>query len=201
MPKNIYRLQDGTVVPGCTTIVSQLDKPQLIQWAWKLGTEGKDWKEERDSAGDIGTQVHDMVLAFLSGDEPKTPDNDTVTQCFSKFLTWWHKQVGFNDGMEIITESPFVSEKYGFGGQPDIFLITKRRIIDVKTSNGIYENYWLQLAGYDILLRDNGYKPKEYQILWLPKDDRFDAPIRTDLKKEKEIFKHLVGIYKLRHND
>ena len=197
MPANRYELQDGTRVPGCTTICNQLDKPALIDWAWKLGREGKDWREERDSAGDTGTSVHELILNFLSGEEIVIPDSDTVTNCFKKFLIWWGKEA---NGVDIISEQPFVSEKFKFGGQPDLFIITKGKLIDFKTSSGIYDSFWIQLAGYDILLREHGFKPRQYQIVWLPKDDRFDAPIRTELRSEKKIFRALLDIYYLRKN-
>jgi len=51
MPANKYTLKDGTPIPGVTTVCNQLDKPQLLDWAWKLGKKGKDWREQRDSAG------------------------------------------------------------------------------------------------------------------------------------------------------
>lgn len=198
MPKNIYKLKDGTIVPGCTTICNQLDKPQLIDWAWKLGQQGIDWREQRDSAGDTGTLVHEMIMTYLRDNavDVSTPP-DVVYDCFKKFDDWWLKNVGLRGEVELV-EEPLVSEKLRFGGQPDLYIIIddrKRRLIDIKTSNGIYENYWYQLAGYGILLKENGYRVDEYQILWLPKDNRFDCPIRTDLRKEKRIFKHLLGIY------
>ena len=200
MPANRYELQDGTRVPGCTTICNQLDKPALIDWAWKLGREGKDWREERDSAGDTGTQVHELILNFLLGEEIVIPDDDIVLDCFRKFLRWWGKELKSNNVDTLITEQPFISEKLRFGGQPDIYIVTINKLIDIKTGGGIYDSYWIQLAGYDILLRENGYNPKEYQIVWLPKDDRFDAPIRTELRNEKKIFRALLDIYYLRKN-
>lgn len=206
MPKNIYRLSSGEIVPGCTTICNLLGKGDaLINWAWKLGKEGRDWREERDSAGDIGTLVHELVLDFLSGNEAILTGQDIKVQnCFRKFLDWWRQEVfplkTHQSYPTLITETPLVSEKLGFGGQPDIYIEAKKnRLIDVKTSNGIYDSFWLQLAGYDILLRENGYKVDEYQILWLPKHDDFACPIRKNLTKEKKIFKCLLEIYKLRN--
>jgi hypothetical protein len=196
MPANIYKLQSGEIVPGVTTICNILDKPQLIDWAWKLGQQGKDWREQRDNAGDIGTLTHDCIMKFLTG-EVFTIPNETVGKCFNKFLNWWWEQTRGQE-LELIVEQPLVSERFRFGGQPDIFVVNWKRRIDIKTSGGIYESHWLQLGGYDILGAENGQKAKEHQILWLPKDDRFDAPIRTDLRKEKMIFRHLLEIYKLR---
>lgn len=197
MPKNIYKLKDGTVVPGVTTIINQLDKPQLLGWVAKLTTEGKDWKAERDSAGDIGTLVHEAIMDFLRGGQIEEGLPDMADNCVAKFEDWYMKETGGYEP-EAIVEQPLVSEKLKFGGQPDIFIPEWNRLLDIKTSNGIYDSFWLQLAGYAILLEENGYKVSEYQILWLPKDNRFDCPIKTDLRKEKKIFKHLLGIYQLR---
>jgi len=197
MPANIYRLKDNSIVPGTTTICGILDKPQLLNWVAKVTKEGKDWREERDSAGDIGTLVHELIMKFLYGEEITDVENPIVAKCFNKFLDWWVVETK-GSVLTVITEMPFVSEVYKFGGQPDIYIPNKQKLIDVKTSNGIYESYWLQLAAYGVLLRCNGYKVREYQILWLPKDNRFDAPIRTDLRREKKIFRHLLEVYKLR---
>ena len=197
-PANKYTLMDGTPVPGTTTICNQLGKGEgLSDWIWNCGKQGKDWREQRDTAGDTGTLVHKTILRFLSGEEVHEVESDIVADCFEKFLGWWSKETQHDD--YLITEQRFVSEKLGFGGQPDILVVNRRKLIDIKTSGGIYDSYWYQLAAYGILLNENGYKVDEYQILWLPKDSRFDCPIRTDLRKEKKIFKHLLEIYKLRN--
>jgi len=207
MPKNDYRLRDGTQVPGVTTIINQLDKPQLLRWVAKVTKEGKDWEVERDYAGDIGTLVHTLIMAYFSETDiyPIDPELygrdlkqfELAWRCYSKFVDWNMKQ----NIEPVLTEHQLVSERFKFGGTPDLYanVNDKNRLIDIKTSNGIYDSYWLQLAAYGILLKENGYKVDEYQILWLPKDNRFDCPIRKTLKREKQIFKHLLGIYKLRH--
>ena len=196
--KHTYKLKDGSIVPGTTTIANMLDKPQLIDWAWKLGKEGKDWRENRDSAGDIGTLVHKLCIDFISGEEVATTMyGHIVVRCFKKFLKWWGKETKGTE-LQLMTETPIVSEVYRFGGTPDILVVNKNKLIDIKTAGGIYESYWIQLAAYGLLLRETGYKVNKYQILWLPKDDRFDDPIRKDLRKEQKIFKHLLGIYQLR---
>jgi hypothetical protein len=199
--KQPYKLQSGEIIPGVTTICNMLDKPFLLDWAWRLGKEGKDWRDQRDSAGDVGTIVHKLCIDFLSGNELVGFDNELAYKCFRKFAKWWGEETS-GPRYELITETPFVSEKYRFGGTPDIFITNKHKLIDLKTSNGIYESMWIQLAGYDILLREHGYRPKEYQIVWIPKFEPTRGtdcyPIRTELKREKEIFKHLLKIYQLR---
>lgn len=197
MPANQYYSKTRELLPGCTTVCNILDKPQLLDWAWKLGQEGKDWREQRDSAGDVGTLVHQIILDFWKGRAIKTNKLDVASKkCLEAFLAW----VKPSQFSPVILEQPFVSEKLKFGGQPDaLFKVDgKYRLQDIKTSKGIWENYWYQLAGYDILLRENGYKVDEYQILRIGKDGSLEAPIRMELNREKEIFKHLLAVYKLR---
>ena len=228
MPANKYYLKSGEQVVGTSKIANMLDKGDgITNWAHKIAYDStielthelwvryggseklyipkyediKKWQGVRDSAGDIGTLVHDLVLDFLSGEVVELKDKDDIVKnCFRKFCDWWVEETK-GCTLELITEQPLVSEKLRFGGQPDIYVVNKRKLIDIKTSGGIYDSYWTQLAGYDILLRENGYKVDEYQILWLPKDGRFGCPIRKNLTKEKKIFKCLLEIHKLRREE
>lgn len=192
MPANKYYTSDGVLRPGVTTLTGQLNKPALLRWVAKVTKEGKDYEEERDSAGDRGTDVHDMIMRFWKGEEVAMV-GDIQTRCFERFLDWLEGETI----LPILLEQPLISEKLGFGGQFDLFaeISRKHTLLDVKTSKAIYENNWYQLAGYDILLREHGYKPKQYAILRLGQDGSFEYVVRTELKKERRIFKHLLGIY------
>ena len=202
MPANIYKLKDKTKGPGVSTISNLLDKPQLLYWVAKVTKEGKDWVEERDSAGRAGTLAHAMIMSYWTKENVPVVGYtfEEIGQayfCYNKFLQWSEK-----DDIEIVTlETPRISEELGCGGTPDIEGVMKStgklRRIDAKTSSGIYDTYWYQLAGYDLTDKQ---KADEHQILWLPKGEGFACPIRTDLRKEKKIFKHLLGIYKLRND-
>ena len=203
MPTHDYPLADGTLAVGASTIANSYpDKNKqrrLMNWAVKLAKEGKDWDKEFKAAGVTGTLVHKLCTDFISGEEVAVPDDEVIVNCFDKFLRWWAKETKGTRRATCITEQPFVSEKFRFGGTPDIYIVNKNKLIDIKTSSGIWDSFWIQLAGYGILLKEtNGYKIDEYQILWLPKYNRFDAPIRTDLRNEKQIFKHLLKVYQLR---
>ena len=201
MPTHNYKLKDGTPVPGCTTICSlytdREKQDRLMDWAHKLGQQGLDWRTERDNAGDIGTLVHEEIIKILAtNDSTQTTCEPVVFNCIKKFMLWWAEQT--IRGMSIkLMEQPLISERHRFGGTLDLYAKVegKHRLIDLKTSNNLYDSFWIQLAGYGILLKENGYKVDEYQILWLPKDNRFVAPIRTDLRKERRIFRNLLAIY------
>ena len=72
-----YRLADGTVVPGVTTITgSQIgwNKQVLINWANRIGLEGISANKYRDDKADIGTLAHTMVTDWLLGIKTDTSD-------------------------------------------------------------------------------------------------------------------------------
>ena len=62
MPTQPYLLKSGERVPGTTTIIGRFkESGALIHWAWKLGMEGRNYREVRDSAADAGTLAHAMI--------------------------------------------------------------------------------------------------------------------------------------------
>src|SRR5260221_10356246 len=64
MPANIYRLKDGTVVPGVTTLVKLADDMNgLIGAAAKIGPT---YREVWDRETAIGTEVHEMIVQHLN---------------------------------------------------------------------------------------------------------------------------------------
>ena len=165
------------------------------------------WQSKRDRAGKKGTDVHKLIVDFINGEEVVMPSDNVANRCFKNFQKWWVKEIKDGDCTKIITEKPFVSEKLRFGGTADVVMVDKKKLIDIKTGGKtlydkkgrwIHDDWLYQLAGYDLLLEEHGYEIEEYQILWLPKVDKYAYPIWTDLENEKEIFKYLLRIYKLR---
>jgi len=70
-PTSGYKLQDGTKVPGVTSVIGRFkESGGLIQWAYNRGKEGLELYDSRDKAAELGTIVHEMVQAWLKGDDP-----------------------------------------------------------------------------------------------------------------------------------
>lgn len=89
----IYKLADGTRVPGVTTILQILNKPALVKWANNLGLQGIDSTKYRDKMGDIGTLAHAMIVACLRGEtfddsEYSKDDIDKAENCLISFYNW-----------------------------------------------------------------------------------------------------------------
>lgn len=156
-PKVGYEI-DGEKVPGVTSILSRFkDSGALIHWAYTQGKEGKDFRETKQKAADAGTLAHDLVEADLYGATVDLAgiDQDVVDKAQGAFKAYkeWKAQTH----LEVVeTETPLVSRKFRFGGTPDAMAVRgDLALLDWKTSNGVYSDYILQLAAYQILWEEN----------------------------------------------
>lgn len=168
-PKAGYKLADGTEVPGTTTIIGRFkDSGGLLHWAFEQGKSAQRGEighlyDRRDEAAEAGTLAHDMVENAILGKAPPDMPSDSELQTqarkgFENFERWF-KQTR----IEIVeTEMALVSEEFRFGGTPDaIGRDTDGRlcILDWKTSNGVYQDYLIQLAAYKHLWETNRQEP------------------------------------------
>jgi hypothetical protein len=200
---------DGEKVPGVTTVLSRFkESGALMYWAWKQGTEGKDFRETKQAAADAGTLAHDMVehdiygQAFdLSGYADETIKK--ATGAFNAYKEW--KQ---QTNLQVVeAETPLVSKVYRFGGTPDAMAVRgELSLLDWKTSNGIYADYLLQLAAYQILWEENHPdRPIQggFHLLRFSKANDPDDPTSfshhywSQLDVAKEQFLHLLAAFKL----
>lgn len=160
-PKSGYFLKSGERVPGTTTIIGRFkDSGGLLYWAFeqgKLAQQGKIQKlyDKADEAADIGTQAHLMIEQFINGEEVDKPEDKRAKQAFDNALKWIDQTK-----IKVISkwqEVGLVSEEYRFGGTPDAIgeLDGKLILLDWKTSNGIYQDYLIQIAAYRHLWESN----------------------------------------------
>ena len=164
MPKNIYRLKDGTEVPGVTTLVKLADDAGgLIGAAAKIGPAYREvWNRETD----IGTAVHDMIVQRLEGRPITNPleDPDLLTRAYLGYRAAeaWLITSKINP---IEWEVSLVSEEHRFGGQIDMIGRLKDSneeracgdlvVVDWKTSKSFYSNMLTQVAAYRELWNEN----------------------------------------------
>jgi len=197
-----YELRDGTRVPSVTTVLGILNKPALLDWAWKCGIDGLDYKAVRDHAADVGTLAHYLIMCHLKGEEPDTSEYSEevigkAENCLLSYFEWLKE----HPIEPILVEVPLVSEKYRFGGMMDCFakLNGENVLIDHKTGKAIYAEMFYQLAGYRQLLIENGYEVSSCRILRIGRDENEsfeDRPARY-LGREWDLFQHCLGIYRL----
>jgi hypothetical protein len=199
--KGGYFLKDGTKVPSVTTILGRFkESGALMYWAWRMGKEGKDFRQERDKAADAGTMAHAAVENWIHG-QPITFAGDPeicqkARKSFDAFLEW-----AAQTQLKVThTEIPLISEQYRFGGTFDALLVRgKRAMGDWKTSGAVYGEYLAQVAAYGILWEEN--HPEEpidggYHLLRFDKEyGDFHAHWWNELEAGKRFFLNLRAAY------
>jgi hypothetical protein len=203
---NVYRLADGTRVPGVTTIVGVLDKPALVEWANRLGLAGVEVRRYVDDKADIGTLAHDMVICDLMGEKSDTAD---YSENQIKQATWavqsFYRWLDSHKVKLLWAERPLVSEVHHFGGKPDIYAMVDDclELIDLKTGSGIYPEHLTQVSGgYGILLRESNEPVERVRILNIPRtnNENWGELVVGDEQRElhEQLFLTCLNAYNLR---
>lgn len=178
-PAEGYKNAAGKRIPGTTTVIGRFkESGALMHWAFKQGQSGaKSLYEQRDEAALAGTIAHDLIESFiLQKDRAVFPTAlpDTLQKAenaFAQFTEWWNLT-----RMEIVaTERSYVSERYQFGGTIDaIGRDVKGRIVlvDWKSSNGVYQDFLVQLGAYALLLEEcaPAWTPEAFHLLRVAKE-------------------------------
>ena len=196
----IYKLHDGTRVPGATTVTGELNKPYLIKWANNLGLDGIDSSKYVDEAAKSGTLAHALILQHLTGEEVdmnqfSAQQIDLAENSILSFFEWEKR----HKIEPVWCERPMVSEKMRFGGTIDClaYVDGDLELIDFKTGKAIYPEYFVQTAAYRELLKENGFETKRIRILRIGRDETegFEERVLTDSRKYFQIFTDLLDIY------
>jgi len=197
-----YKLEDGTKVPGVTTVLGILNKPALVIWANRLGLQGIDSSRYRDEMADIGTLAHQMILDYFKGEKTDTGEysKSQIELAENCLLSFWNWEKGHKIEV-IMAESPLISKEYGYGGTIDCFckLDGQPTLLDFKTGKAIYPEFFYQLAAYEHLLAEAGQLIEVTRILRIGRDEDegFEERSVGKLDKQFEVFKHCLGIYNL----
>lgn len=198
-----YLLADGREVVGVTTALNVISKPQLIQWAWNEGKAGRDFRKVRDAAADVGTLCHFMCECHLKGIEPdmsefSSADVKKAENGFIKFVSWWDK----NKFKLVASEKQCVSEKNCYGGTIDIIAEDETGmacLIDLKTSSGIYDSMFWQVAAYRQLWDEiDSRKIIKVYIVRIGKDEKcedFEVREKVDSTHDFMIFLDALKLY------
>jgi len=214
MPKNKkpnYKLNNGTLVAGVTTVLQTLAKPALIPWAWKLGKDGIDYREYLDEKANIGTLAHSMILEYFKDGEfiefrgwetndYSEEEFNQARKCFDKFAEWR----GVSKKIKpLVVEKPFVSEVFEYGGTPDFYgeIDGKRVLCDFKTNPNVYDEMKIQLGAYYMLLKEHQLYVDKACIVNIPiegKKARETFISIPTLEVGFKIFQHCLEIYQLK---
>lgn len=223
-----YKL-DGRRMTGVTTILGIIAKPALVPWAAKMTTEwikenctwtqdeprNKVWsvteedldnakkahRVKKESAGDIGTLIHDAIEQWVkNGTEPALGERGM--KMFEAFRTW------FTEGKyEVVaSEKRLYSREHWYAGTVDLILKDpegKHWIADIKTSSGVYPEYFAQMGGYHIAYEEleGDINVAGYIVIHLPKTgNKFEQYMFEDTQMCKDFFLHALGLYRIKNS-
>lgn len=181
LDNRFYVTDQGNYVPSVTTILNAYPKPAAFyDWLKKVG---EDADTIRDEAGQRGSTVHKLTEDFDNGLEVNLMNSEGYIGYKLSEWNMFEKYVEFRRRfpLEIIhTELHLSSDLLGTAGTLDrvVKLNGRMLILDIKTSNSLYDHFWLQMAAYEKLLAEAqpGLKIDGYAVLWL------NALTRTDGK-------------------
>jgi len=160
----------GEYVPSVTTILGRLAKPMLIQWAANCAVDhieralangsedmGFICQEARaahatirDAAGDVGTMVHEIARRILLGEQGWWISghlSEQVQQALKAFESWRDQHTI----VPVALERRIFSAEMLYAGTCDFFgrIDGDLSVLDFKTGNGVYDEAWYQLSGYE----------------------------------------------------
>jgi len=202
-----YMNADGLNIPSVTTILKIINKEELLYWANMLGIKRKYVKTELEISAYIGTMTHKMIETYLlknaySIDKMNLRgpiEKICIKNAFISFLQFYLPN---RNKYEILDTELSLSGNL-YGGTLDLLnnYDGKLTITDYKTSKSFYPSMFLQLAGYDLLLREvKKIKVDQYMVILLDKKSGNKAKIKIcdntkEMSEYRECFKKLVDFY------
>jgi len=168
--------------PSVTELIGQLDKPALLNWANRIGLEGKSLIEARRQSMAHGTSLHKQLERWLING---TQISDESFSANAKSF--------FVDKNIVACERVIEHDK--FSGRLDIKYETEDGtawICDFKTNQTrLYRENLLQLAAYRM-----AEKCDRVAVISIPEMRIIEADI-PDFSPYEEIILHLAEIYRL----
>lgn len=171
---------DGARKTGVTSYLGIIDKSRpLVIWATELYrdfllnlkdvTESDIYagctlhEEKKAEAASIGDEVHNWVENYIKGEAVEMPTRREAQLGVNAFLDW----EAANKVKFLSSERVVYSKKHDYIGKMDIEAMVNGKLclIDIKTSNGLYNTYLLQTAAY--VRADEEESGRKYKGRWL----------------------------------
>ena len=175
LPDGRYYQRNGEYYPSVTYVLSHYPKGKFFEdWLKKVGYASEYIVKK---ASEEGTQVHEMIEAYLNGEELKFLEHGipmydpNVWQMFLRFVDWWEE---YNPTL-IETEVHLFSDELKVAGTCDMVCEINGElwIVDFKTSNHLQTTYDLQTAIYAQCFEEcYGKKINRAGVLWLKSSKR-----------------------------
>jgi hypothetical protein len=212
-----YYSRENKLYPSVTSILQYMPKNKFFEnWLKDVGHNADIIARK---AADEGTQVHDAIERYLTGEKIVWVDENG----YSKYsLEVWKMILKFHDFWTtykptlIESEIHLFSDIYTYAGTCDLVVEIdgKRWLLDIKTSNSLHTSYDLQLAAYAQAWNEL-YEEKidHIGILWLKSSKRGEdkkgekiqgkgwelyEPTKS-IEENLKLFGYIHELYKLEH--
>lgn len=202
-----YINSKGIIVPSVTSILKLINKEELLYWANSLGFRRIKVESELSKSAIIGTTAHGIIEKFTTtgvldmtqllnlDNELQLPTKKAIAS-FSKFYMKERANIKI-----LFTEKILNGCK--FGGTLDLLCEYngKLTLADYKTSKSFYSSMFLQMGGYDILLKELlGIKVDQYMVILLDKKSGNEARTKMvidcdEMKMYRLTFRKLLSFY------
>jgi hypothetical protein len=198
---------DGKRKTGVTTYCGIKDKsPGLVSWATEVylnhlmeclpnGIKEEDiivgWtkhQEFKTKAAAVGDEVHHWVESYIKEEKPEMPEQREAQIGVTAFLDW----EAANKVKFISSERVVYSKKHDYIGKMDIEAKVNGKLclLDIKTSNGMYNDFYMQTAAY--VMADQEESKRKYHGRWiirLSKETEKDYIKRMELKNRNRVLR------------
>ena len=197
MPTTTYHRKDGQVVPSVTAITNTLDKGRsLLHWAYSLGRSGQPLTQTEQFVQDAGTSLHAAIVDYLFGN--LSPESMAAMMGLSS----WEHFLSFQSQHELTpiwAEEHLVSERYHFGGTPDLLAVVdgKWTIVDFKSSKTVYTHHRIQVSAYKLLAEEAQWTVEQVAVLALGGARDYDYQVVQNPDTYAEVFLSLLRAHNL----
>lgn len=211
------------VIPTVTGILGIINKPALVNWSANTAVEsiesaiepGKSYDEiqlhaifeagrkahfqKKVDAGNLGSFVHKWVEQYIKGENPTMPVNEDLQDSIKRFLVWVDKhKVKF-----MASEQVVFSKRYKYAGTFDFICTMQGKpdlyMGDLKTSNGIYPEYFLQTSAYRYA-RCEEFPEEKYTgqlIIRVGREGELEFAVIRDKKTYQNMFRGFLAAQNL----
>lgn len=191
---------NGIEYPSVTNILKILNKSSLVGWANFMGFKRIRVEDVLKESSAVGTYVHYLAQCKVMDKEYVRYDIRNrkrlieVGMRYHSFLDFYNE----NKMEAEFMEKSFISEKLKYAGTMDFYgkLNGKMTLLDFKTSKGFYDSMFMQLAAYNLLLKENNLPVENFAILLiLPTGCRIKELTYEELIPYEKVFLKLLELY------
>jgi hypothetical protein len=154
-------------------------------------------RQLKEEAADIGHEAHQTIEMYLRSGFILPPEDTPPGRCVSAALLWMEEHSYRN--VEI--ERRIYSRKYRYSGTLDYlaYVDGELALVDWKSSNGVWPEYWLQTAAYQAAYEEEtGTRIQCRHIIKLGKNDgTFEVYTRRSVKDYKKDLQAFLSALRL----